>query len=90
MAKDKFLSQNCDGPKNILDLPVEIFREIFTYLMDAEIYFNLRCVCWLLRAYAEDYVRIGKKGNHLSTIFFFTHFTANKFNSIQNKKTVRF
>ena len=70
MAKHKFLFRNCDGPRNILDLPVEIFREIFKYLMDAEIYFNLRCVCWLLRAYAEDYVRIGKKGKHLSTMFF--------------------
>ena len=69
MAKHKFLFRNCDGPKNILELPVEIFREIFKYLMDAEIYFNLRCVCWLLRAYAEDYVRIGKKGNHCIIIF---------------------
>ena len=69
MAKHKFLLQNYDGPKTILDLPVEIFREIFKYLMDAEIYFNIRCVCWLLRAYAEDYVRIGKKGNHFSIIF---------------------
>ena len=69
MAKHKFLLQSCDGHKNILDLPVEIFREIFKYLMDAEIYFNLRCVCWLLRAYAEDYVRIGKKGNHFIIIY---------------------
>ena len=29
MAKHKFLLQSCDGHKNILDLPVEIFREIF-------------------------------------------------------------
>ena len=72
MAKHKFLSQNYDGPKTILDLPVEIFREIFKYLMDAEIYFNLRCVCWLLRAYAEDYVRIGKTGNHLITMFLYS------------------
>ena len=48
---------NCN---NILDLPVELIRLIFGHMTDAEVYFNLRCVCTLLRSYAEDYVQIGK------------------------------
>ena len=45
---------------HILDLPEEIFRIIFSYIAEAEVYFKLRVVCSQLREYAEKYVELGK------------------------------
>jgi len=46
---------------HILDLPEEIFRIIFSYIAEAEVYFKLRVVCSQLREYAEKYVELGIK-----------------------------
>ena len=46
---------------HFLDLPEEVFRIIFGYLTDAEVYFKLRAVCSQLRDYAEKYVELGKR-----------------------------
>ena len=46
---------------NVLDLPEEIIRHIFSFMTDAEVYFNVRCVCRQLRRYVEEYIQLGKK-----------------------------
>ena len=48
---------------DILDLPYGVLRCIFSHLTDADLYFNVRCVCRQLRGYVEDYVQIGKSIN---------------------------
>ena len=50
-----------EGNTHILDLPEEIFRLVFTYLDDAEVYFKLRVVCHRIKEYAEKYIELGKK-----------------------------
>ena len=45
---------------HILDIPEEIFRMIFAFLEDAEVYFKLRAVCRQIKEYAEKYVEQGK------------------------------
>ena len=50
---------------SILALPEEVMRYIFDYLSDAEVYFNLRCVCRHLWELAESYVQVGKQFNIL-------------------------
>ena len=53
-----------EGNTHILELPEEIFRMIFTYLDDAEVYFKLRVVCRQIKEYAEKYIELGKKLLH--------------------------
>ena len=50
------LSQGC----NFVDLPEEAVRQIFAFLTDADVYFNVRYACRHLRLLAEDYVQLGK------------------------------
>ena len=57
------VSQHSSSPKTIFDLPVELLQRIFRFLTDAEVYMNLRCVCWRFRACIEDYIQIGKGKN---------------------------
>ena len=52
--------QPLEGSLNILDLPEEVLRHVFSFLADAEVYFNLRCVSRQLRSYVENYVQLGK------------------------------
>lgn len=37
----------------------EIIRKVFSYLTEAEVYFNIRCVCRQLQILAEAYVQLG-------------------------------
>ena len=53
-----------EGNTHVLELPEEIFRMIFTYLDDAEVYFKLRVVCRQIKEYAEKYIELGKKSLH--------------------------
>ena len=53
-----------EGNTHILDLPEEIFRMVFNYLDDAEVYFKLRVVCRQIKEYAEKYIELGKKVLH--------------------------
>lgn len=43
-----------------LDLPEEIIRCILSHLEDAELFFNVRCICRLLQDIVEGYIEIGK------------------------------
>ena len=45
---------------NILDLPEEVLRRMFSFLADAELHFNVRCVCRQLKHCVENYVQLGK------------------------------
>ena len=53
-------SQSVVRDLQIIDLPEEVVRRIFSFMADAELYFNVRCVSRQLRHYVEDYVQIGK------------------------------
>ena len=44
----------------LLYLPEEVLRHIFGLLLDAEVYFKVRCVCRQLRDYIDDYIRVGE------------------------------
>ena len=44
---------------NLLYLPDEVVRHIFSFLSDAKLYFDVRGVCRQLRSLVEDYVHIG-------------------------------
>ena len=47
--------------KNIfLDLPEEIIWFILSHFEDAELYFNVRCICRVLKDIVEEYIKIGK------------------------------
>ena len=52
-------------PKNndifFLDLPVEVILTIFSYMDDAGLFFNVRCVCHRLKDIIEDCIEIGKQ-----------------------------
>ena len=53
---------NCLKPEkegNLLNLPEELIRVIFSFLTDSEVYFRVRCVCHQLQVFAEKYVQIG-------------------------------
>ena len=43
-----------------LDLPEEIIWYILSHLEDAELYFNVRCICRMLQDTVEGYIEIGK------------------------------
>ena len=63
MGEQLGVFQHQGSPKTISDLPVELLHRIFRFLTDAEVYMNLRCVCWHFRACIEDYIQIGKGKN---------------------------
>ena len=44
----------------LLDLPEEVFRHVFQYLTEAEVYFTVRNVCRQLRTISDGYVQLGK------------------------------
>lgn len=44
----------------LLDLPEEMILFILTYLEDAELFFNVRCVCQRLKYAVQSYIEIGK------------------------------
>ena len=44
----------------LLDLPEEMILFILTYLEDAELFFNVRCVCQRLKYVVQNYIEIGK------------------------------
>ena len=44
----------------LLDLPEEMILFILSYLEDAELYYNVRCVCQRLRYVVQNYIEIGK------------------------------
>ena len=44
----------------LLDLPEEMILFILTYLEDAELFFNVRCVCQRLKRVVQNYIEIGK------------------------------
>ena len=46
---------------NILDLPENIFLNLFPYLEDNEVYLTLRSVCKRLRIYCESYIKLEAK-----------------------------
>ena len=48
-----------DVATSISDLDVYSFRKIFSYLEDAEIYFNMRCVSRQFKSISEGYISLG-------------------------------
>ena len=44
----------------LLDLPEEMILFILTYLEDAELFFNVRCVCQKLKYVVQNYIEIGR------------------------------
>ena len=61
--QQKINSEIAKSSKNglrLVDLPEEILRNVFGYLTDADIYFNVRRACKELENYVDDYVQLGK------------------------------
>lgn len=54
-------SQSSSQYLSLVDLPEEVLRHIFGFLSDADLYFNLRCMCRRLRRLVNDYVQIDTK-----------------------------
>ena len=48
---------------SFIDLPEEMIWFILSHLEDAELYFNVRCVCQMLQDIVEEYINIGKYTN---------------------------
>ena len=51
--------QKLDCSTNMLDLPEQVFREIFRYLDFETVYFTLRKVCPKIKEYVDGFIQLG-------------------------------
>ena len=51
------MSHPAEMPKlQIIDLPEEIFRKIFTYLHENDLHYNLKNTCIIIKLYVRSFV----------------------------------